>query len=380
MGRLRWNADKQYRWRFGTGRWWILFAGGVAVVALVKGVALTHIFPHQEERGLPFHIVVQDEQEQQQKQQQLPQIRKDQSDKNVSTGDKLSSYDRLRVQVYLATDKRMEKLPIELYVRGVLAAEMPIEFELEALKAQAIAARTYIYRRLYAGENDGLPSNATNADVTDSVKHQVYLSLNELFSRWKGEQKKVNLNKLNQAVEETKGQIITYENKPIQAAFFSTSNGYTENAEDYWAMDLPYLRSVASPWDKDLSPRYKEITKFKLSDAAERLGVKANEIRSMRVIETTKGKRVKEVAIGKKRFSGREVREKLGLASSQFNWTIEQEFISITTYGFGHGVGMSQWGANGMAKEGSTAEQIISHYYTGTQVEQASKLPIPGSS
>lgn len=379
MRQPRWNDDKRYKkygWRLGSRRWWVLFAGGMVAVIVMKTFALSPEAegPERLERATKQQLESVDT--------TIVAERSRPNGTRLPTADKPGeeAYERLSVKVYLTSDKRMERLPIELYVRGVLAAEMPVEFELEALKAQAIAARTYIYRRLYFGEKSGLPSNAADADVTDTVKHQVYFSLNNLLSRWEGEQKKVNLNKLNQAVEETKGQIITYDREPIQAAFFSTSNGYTEKASDYWEQDLPYLQSVASPWDKELSPRYKETVKMKLVDAAGRLGVKESDIRGMRVLETTEGKRVKEIAAGKKIFSGREVRERLELASSQFSWTIDNEYISVTTYGFGHGVGMSQWGANGMAKEGRTALQIISHYYTGAQVEQASKLPIPGSS
>jgi len=286
----------------------------------------------------------------------------------------LTDYERTRVSVYITEDKRVETLPIELYVRGVIAAEMPVEFKLEALKAQAIAARTYIYRRLAAGERVA-SSGAEKADVTDTVQHQVYLPLNKLLERWKGTDKEPNLEKLNRAVEETKGQIITYKGKPIEAAFFSTSNGYTENASDYWQMDVPYLHSVASPWDKEISPRYKETVTMKLGDFASKLDVKKDAAKTMRILETTEGKRIKTVAVGGLTLTGREMREKLGLASSQFVWEIKDDDIIITTYGYGHGVGMSQWGANGMAEQGSGAVQILTHYYSGTKVEQAPKLP-----
>ncbi|MFB9326963.1 stage II sporulation protein D [Paenibacillus aurantiacus] len=284
-----------------------------------------------------------------------------------------TDYDRLRVSVYLTEHKRIERLPIELYVRGVLAGEMPIDFELEALKAQAIAARTYIYRRLMSGDRSGTPDE--QADVTDTVQHQVYVPMADLLNRWKGQTKEDNLAKLNRAVEETKGLIITYAGEPIQAAFFSTSNGYTENAADYWTLDVPYLKSVASPWDKAISPRYKETVTMKIADLADKLGVKKSAISHMRVLERTEGKRIATINVGGEKLSGREFREKLGLASSQFTWQLDGSEIHITTYGFGHGVGMSQWGANGMAQAGADAKRILLHYYSGTKVEQVSKLP-----
>ncbi|SDX27540.1 stage II sporulation protein D [Paenibacillus sp. CF384] len=286
----------------------------------------------------------------------------------------LTAYDRMWVNVYLTKEKRIEKMPIELYVRGVLAGEMPIDFELEALKAQAIAARTYIYKRMKANDHSGLSGEAEKADVDDTVMNQVYVPLSSLLSRWSGTSKEKNLEKLNEAVAQTKGQIVTYEGEPIQAAFFSTSNGYTENASDYWDLDLPYLRSVASPWDKSISPSYKETVTMSLNDFSKKLGIKKSAVRQMRILDTTAGKRIKTVMIGREMLSGREIREKLGLASSQFNWTILDDEIQITTFGYGHGVGMSQWGANGMAQSGGTAAEILAHYYSGTQLSKAKGL------
>lgn len=285
--------------------------------------------------------------------------------------------DRLSIRVYLTKEERIETVPLETYVQGVLAGEMPIDFELEALKAQAIAARTYIVRRIGLKDKSGM--KVQQADVTDTVEHQVYVPVTALSRKWTGDVKKTNLAKLKQAVEETRGLVITYEGEPIQATFFSTSNGYTENSEDYWEQSLPYLRSVASPWDADISPRYKETTTLTKTEFYLKMGLsgkKASAKPSIKVTGKTDGNRIKTVKINGASFSGREVRERLGLASSQFSWTIKKDSITITTFGFGHGVGMSQWGANGMAKDGRLAEDIIRHYYTGTKVEQASKLPI----
>jgi len=280
------------------------------------------------------------------------------------------------VRVYLTEEKKVEAVPIEAYVQGVVAAEMPINFELEALKAQAIAARTYIVRRLELGDRSGMPSSG--ADVTDTIQHQAYLSLKELESKWTGKAKTDNLAKLKRAVEDTRGLVITYEGEPIQAAFFSTSNGFTENSEDYWQQELPYLRSVSSPWDEELSPRYEETVRLSLKDFYKKLdltGKSAKGMPDMKVIEVTDGKRIGLMKINGQSFTGRELRERLSLASSQFTWKVSGSKIAITTYGYGHGVGMSQWGANGMAMEGAAAEEILRHYYSGTSITQASKLP-----
>ncbi|QAY68572.1 stage II sporulation protein D [Paenibacillus protaetiae] len=279
------------------------------------------------------------------------------------------------VRVYLTKEKRIESVPLETYVKGAVAGEMPIDFEPEALKAQAIAARTYIVRRLEKNDRSGVP--VAGADVTDTEQHQMYVPLSRLGSNWPEAQREADLAKLSKAVEDTKGLVVAYGDEPIEAVFFSTSNGYTENSEDYWQESIPYLRSVASPWDKELSPAYKETVTFTLSDFYSKLGISpAGKSKSpaIKVLKWTDGKRIAEVRIAGREFSGREVREKLELASAQFAWKVKGDSIVITTYGSGHGIGMSQWGADGMAKEGRSAEQILAYYYTGTKVEQASKL------
>ncbi|WP_419875598.1 stage II sporulation protein D [Candidatus Pristimantibacillus sp. PTI5] len=293
---------------------------------------------------------------------------------NQSQAETSEVLDHLVIRVYMTKEERIERVPLETYVRGVVAAEMPIGFELEALKAQAIAARTYMIRRIVQGNDSGVP--VKGADVTDTVEHQVYVSLADLARKWPKADQKTNMKKLNDAVAETRGKIITYKGDPIEAAFFSTSNGYTENSEDYWKQEIPYLRSVASPWDEAISPRYKETVELSLKEFYNKLGVsgKSSAKSAIRIVEKTAGNRISKIVIGGATFTGREVREKLGLASSQFTWKIKGGTIAITTYGYGHGVGMSQWGANGMAQSGASAEQILAHYYSSVQVEQASKL------
>lgn len=289
---------------------------------------------------------------------------------------------RIAVPVYLSKQKKIETVPLEDYVRGVLAAEMPIDFELEALKAQALAARTYVVRRMVEQDTSQVP--VEGALVTDTVSHQVYLSEETLAERWKDEAYVRNMAKLNQAVEETRDMIITYEGKPINATFFSTSNGYTENAEDVWPFALPYLKSVRSPWDVQ-SPSYTETVTFSYADLLKKLGVSSISTNSsdktgIRVLETSEGRRIKKVMIGGKSLDGTDVREKLGLKSTHFEWkwegTGKKAKLHITTYGYGHGVGMSQWGANALAENGRTAEEIIRYYYQGVAISKASNIAI----
>lgn len=297
------------------------------------------------------------------------------------------------VSVYLSQSGQIETLPLEDYVSGVLAAEMPADFELEALKAQAVAARTFIVRRLLAGDHSGVP--VPEADVSDTVSHQAYISQAVLERDWEHGGKSAALAKLRRAVLETRGVIMTYKGQPITASFFASSGGYTENSEDYWNMAVPYLRSVASPWELEITPNLAVSVSFSTSELLSKLGLDAAALPASQtlaasgkvkpvsssssalpavVLSLTAGHRVKEISIGGTVFTGREVREKLGLRSSQFTWKRQGSEVIITTYGNGHGVGMSQWGANGMAKEGSTATQILKHYYSGVQFTQVSTL------
>ncbi|MCZ8514843.1 stage II sporulation protein D [Paenibacillus filicis] len=286
--------------------------------------------------------------------------------------------DNLMVPVFLSKENKTQRVNLEDYVRGVVAAEMPIEFEPEALKAQALAARTYVVRRLADGDQQNVP--VTDAVVTDTISHQAYVTNEELKARWGPEVYAVNRAKLDRAVEATKDQILTYQGKAIEAFFFSTSNGYTENSEDYWGNRIPYLRSVASPWDAKLSPRYKETVTITGKELQRKLGLSASVPvntgagNGMKVIERSQGQRIKKLSVGGRIFSGREVREKLGLNSSQFEWSWKNGAWQFTTFGYGHGVGMSQWGADGMALEGHTAEEIVKYYYTGIEIGSAATL------
>ncbi|MGW8443750.1 stage II sporulation protein D [Paenibacillus sp. S33] len=284
------------------------------------------------------------------------------------------------VRVYVTSTGRTETLPLEQYIVGVVAAEMPPSFEGEALKAQAIAARTFIARRLLADDTSGAPAGA---DVTDTVKHQAYISKAKLTREWGRSGKSAELAKIQQAVRDTKDTIMVYEGKPITASFFSTSNGYTENSEDVWAKPVPYLRSVSSPWDKQLAPRYTDTVTLSRQSVFDRLGLSRTAIAAstggggmpeIRILSKTEGHRIKKIEVGGSVFTGPEIRNRLGLRSAEFTWKAEGDRIAITTYGYGHGVGMSQWGANGMAKEGHTATQILLHYYTGISFAQASRI------
>jgi len=274
------------------------------------------------------------------------------------------------VAVYLSEEKRIVHVPLERYVRGVVAAEMPVEFALEALKAQAIASRTYIVQRMIQGDFSDVPEGAM---VTDTPQHQAYLTEAALKARW-GLAYEKNMEKLTKAVAQTRGQVLTYGGKPIYAAFFSTSNGYTENAEEYWqGGGLPYLKSVPSPWDAH-SPKFRAQVEVPVDEFLAKLSLDPSVTATadgkpwIEVVAKTAGHRVKEVRVGDERLSGRQVREALGLNSTDFTVEVKGDVLVFTTTGYGHGVGMSQYGADGLAKEGKTAVEILQHYYRGVEL------------
>ncbi|WLV24176.1 stage II sporulation protein D [Aciduricibacillus chroicocephali] len=275
------------------------------------------------------------------------------------------------VAVMRTASEQVENVPLETYVTRVVASEMPADFEMEALKAQSLAARTYIVNHLLSNSNKG------GAQVTDTVQHQVYKNDTELRKVW-GSEYDNKMKKLKKAVASTAGQILTYHKEPITPSFFSTSNGYTENSEDYWGQKLPYLRSVKSPWDQK-SPKFQDQQVFTRTQVGNALGIdlSGGTAAAFEVTRTESG-RVAEVKLGSSKFSGKKIRELLGLPSSDFKIEQKNDHFIFKTKGYGHGVGMSQYGANGMAKEGKDYKQIVKHYYQGIEIrpveEAATKL------
>lgn len=271
----------------------------------------------------------------------------------------------INIPVYRSAKDVIENIPLEEYVVGVVASEMPAEFEVEALKAQALAARTLAVNRMLNVTKLGTPEGA---QVTDSFEtHQAYKDHLELKKQW-GADYEQKIKKITEAVNATAGHILTYNSTPIDASFFSTSNGYTENSEEYWGNEYPYLRSVASHWDEN-APKYLTSETISVTEFESKLGVKINANEDIgKIIARTSGNRVATVQFGDKKASGRIVRETLKLRSSDFTWVRKGNEIVITTKGYGHGVGMSQYGANGMAQEGKNYQDIVKHYYQGIEI------------
>nr|WP_041450365.1 stage II sporulation protein D [Amphibacillus xylanus] len=282
----------------------------------------------------------------------------------------LNEESELTVHVERSVTNEIESIPIEQYVASVVASEMPAEFELEALKAQALAARTYIIQYLLAtGSLD------TDQAITDTVQHQVYKNQSELKEQW-GADYNWKMEKITGAVLATSGQILTYQDEPITPAFFSTSNGKTENAEDYWENSLPYLVSVESPWDVS-SPRYLDQKSIPIDEVESLLGIRINAPVENPPTTYTDSGRVKTVQLGGEFFTGRQIREALKLRSTDFEIEQKDDHLIFTTKGFGHGVGMSQYGANGMAEEGKTYQEIVEHYYQGVEIAQLDEAKYP---
>ncbi len=252
-------------------------------------------------------------------------------------------------------------LPFEEYIKGVVAGEMPATFELEALKAQAVASRSYaMYQMTVTKDKD--------YDVLNTTANQVYLTDQELKNNWKNEYEQ-KINKINKAITETTGEYLTYKGQIVNAMFFSTSTGKTENSEEVFVSALPYLRSVDSKWD-EASPVYTDTYTFDLKDFYSKLSLPYNENLKIEITAKTSTGRIKKLKINDQELNGRDFATKLSLRSNYFTITQNNDKITINTKGFGHGVGMSQYGANGMAKEGYKYDQILKHYYQNTEIKK----------
>lgn len=262
----------------------------------------------------------------------------------------------------LKKDNTVEILNLEDYLIGVVSAEVPVSFEEEAIKAQAVAARTYALKRMQNNKDN-------NYDVTDDTSSQVYQTEEELKSKWKDKYEEYR-NKIKNAVYNTKGEYLTYNNDIIYAFFFSTSNGKTEDNKDVFGQDLPYLKVVDSSFDEKETSGFVATKTFNLNEFYQKLGMSYNEILNIKNKELTTSGRIKNITINDKLFKGTEVRTKLSLRSTDFNIEQNNKEIKITTKGFGHGVGMSQYGANALAKQNKNYKEILNYYYQGTNLKK----------
>jgi len=266
------------------------------------------------------------------------------------------------VRVKRESTGTIETVPFETYVTGVLAGEVPTSFHIEALKAQAVAARSYVMKKIE--DNKG-----NDFDIVDTVSNQVYIDDASLRQKWK-EQYPEKIKIIQTAISETEGQYLSYDGKVAQAFFFSTSAGKTENSEEVFQTALPYLRSVDSSWDQEVSPVFEQGYEFSVHDFYQKLGLPYRSKVDYKVTKQTSTGRIKEISIDGTVMKASDVSSKLGLRSTFF--TLEQigSTIHMTTKGYGHGVGMSQYGAQAMALAGSHYDEILKHYYQGVKIEK----------
>jgi stage II sporulation protein D len=256
----------------------------------------------------------------------------------------------------------IDSIPLEQYVVGVVAGEVPATFDSEAIKAQAIAARTYVLKRVEYNKNK-------DYDVVDTVLNQVYLDVEYLKKAWKNDYI-TKINKMRKAVADTKGEILTYDNKLVDALFFSTSNGYTENSEEVFGFKAPYLRSVESTWDKESSPVFEDQKTIKLNAFYDLLNMPYKDNISIDILKRTSTGRILLLKINDQTIEAKEVYTKLKIRSTDFKIIQEKDTVYIDTKGYGHGVGMSQYGANGMALNGYTYVEILKYYYKDVEIKK----------
>ena len=266
--------------------------------------------------------------------------------------------------IMIKHENRTELVGFEDYIAGVLLAEMPLDFELEALKAQAVAIRTYTLRNL--------GRKHTDADIcTDASCCQAYINVEEFTGNAK------NLQKLERAVLDTADYILTYHGNLIEATYFSCSGGKTEDAVAVWGTSVPYLMSVESPGEENCKHYEKSIT-LSRSEFLKKMGLRHDLNLDTAAIDTTytNGGGVATITIADDTFTGTQVRSLLNLSSTSFAFQIVGDTVIITTRGNGHRVGMSQYGAEAMAVSGNTFEEILMHYYPGTQLVTVSSTQL----
>lgn len=295
---------------------------------------------------------------------------------------KLNSTENIEVyspQIYYDEDKKenkeenkeeyksvnFEENDLEEYITGVVAAEMPANFNMEALKAQAVAARTYAIKHL----------NGKYSDIKPEKIGQAYINQEEMKRRW-GNNFNNYYNKIKTAVYSTKGLILEYNGEAIEAVFHSTSSGMTENSENVWGKSLPYIKSVESKVDEK-APNFCVEVSFEKNEFEDKIkkavngAEKVNNIYdSFKITKRSSAGYVLEASFGNIKTKGSEIRTALGLRSTDFEIKRVDNKIIFTTKGYGHGAGMSQYGAEFMAQEGKSYKEILSHYYSGAIINK----------
>jgi stage II sporulation protein D len=275
---------------------------------------------------------------------------------------KLDYVSNVIVRVKRVNKDRLDKVGLEDYVVGVVASEMPVSFDIEALKAQAVASRSYVLKKINDNQNNSY-------DVVDTTSNQVYFDLDDLKEEWKDNYVSY-LNKVREAVNGTSMEYLEYNGEIANTMFFSTSNGYTEDCQVVFSEEVPYLKSVDSKWDSDVNSNFNYSISFSLNDFYDKLGLNYSNKLEVIVLERSSSNRIVKLKINGVEFSGRDIYNKLKIRSTDFEIKLDGDKVIVNTKGFGHGVGMSQYGALGMAKAGYNYKEILNHYYDGTNLKK----------
>ena len=273
------------------------------------------------------------------------------------------------IKVYDRSSNKVVEMTLHDYVICAVAGEMPATFELEALKAQAVAARTFTVSHL----KSSCSGNASAHVCTYYGCCQAFVSVDRMKKNW-GAQFEEKLAKITAAVEQTDSLVMLYNDLPITVFYFSTSNGYTDACQDVFVKNLPYYKSVESPGEETASGYYSYV-KLSYKEFADtlfsKLGITVSDSNIEKSISITRtdGGRVKSISFDGKSVKGTQIRTAFGLKSADFHLTFLEDYILIEVYGYGHGVGMSQLGANYMAKQGNTFFEILNHYYIDVDIK-----------
>lgn len=277
------------------------------------------------------------------------------------------------ISVYIKAEDKVVDMRVGEYLVGVVSAEMPADFEMEALKAQAVAARSYLYARMADYKKNGTPEEHKGAQTCTDPSHcKAWISEKARKDAWDADKRESNWKKITSAVEDTKGVVMRYGGEYVKAFFHSTSSGKTERSADVWGGDLPYLQSVDSPGDLQ-SPKYAgevwmSVDEFKQKAADNVSGVNWDS-GIVGDIQRSGAGGIITIVIGSVQIKGTQFRTIYDLKSTNAEIEVTDSSVHITTKGYGHGVGMSQYGANYFAQQGMNYEQILKTYYTGVEVQ-----------
>ena len=292
---------------------------------------------------------------------------------NVTEYKEFDYGDYKTIKLLHTSDNQIEELALDVYLYGVVSSEMPASFELEALKAQAVVARTYtIYKIMMGSKHQDL-----NADICDSsLCCQAWISKENRLARWSENERESNWNKIEEAVNSTIGKVILYDGKPINAFFHSNSGGSTEIPINVWGGNYNYLQSIETSGEDAYTSYASEVSLskdeliVKMLDRYSDFEIDFLDENCIKILENTESGRVKKIKIGNKELSGVEARSIFELKSAKFEINIDENNIKFSVLGYGHGVGLSQCGCDSLAKQGYDYIQIIKHYYKDVEISE----------